>query len=288
MSRTPYVLTRFPVKEAETTQTPKRTSRFQSTKLSNKEGESPVCSQQAERSCVSLAGRRTGVTSVRYVLSYLRAQRTSVVCDPRHGGEARRSSGLTPMEMTGRYAQGFLLGGGARGVDPYVFIWGMCVCALTGYLWVSGVLSLWGRCRAFLWLWLEDLGLSRWPCCCWWPRGALPGWETEIGNFSPKPGPLGHVPGRWKGLSQVPSRESPFHVSGSLGCGQQARLGSGLRAWGGKPHWMWQNQGCRLHRSEPNSKQPPVPVPVCFPCFSSPALSARAGGAFTNGLRMPL
>lgn len=40
--------------------------------------------------------------------------------------------------MIGTFAQGaHPAGWGHRDVDPHVFIWGTCVCALTGYLWVS-------------------------------------------------------------------------------------------------------------------------------------------------------
>lgn len=76
--------------------------------------------------------------------------------------------------------------------------------------------------------------------------GDLPGQSLgrgmEIRNFYPKLGELGHIPGGWNGLSQVPSRDPPSHGGGSLGFGRQAQLRSRHQTFGGKLHQVWQNQ----------------------------------------------
>lgn len=74
------------------------------------------------------------------------------------------------------------------------------------------------------------------------PLEQSPGRGMEIRKFSPKLGELGHIPGGWNGLSQVPSRDPPPRVGGSLGFGQQAQLRPRHQTFGGKPYQVWPNQ----------------------------------------------
>lgn len=114
------------------------------------------------------------------------------------GIEVKLDSALNPhprMKPLGIHPGGSFWGG-ARRRDPHVLMWArVCVCVLTGYLWVSDFSLFFWHCWTFSWL----CGRRTWVC----PDGAdddvddaggLP--EHSPGNFHPKLGELGHVPGR--------------------------------------------------------------------------------------------